>query len=304
MLDAYSRNGQSHPQLDEAWQRFFTEVKTRKPGPLKAIDLASGRGVIVAYLQEAFPDANLEIHCLDSSPAAIAAIKERFGHVTGHVADAKKTGLATGDYDIVTSQFGIEYAGAKAFPEAMRLVKTGGFLGLVVHCKDGQIYSECQQSVEAVRSVLNSKLIENALKAFSAGFTYFANGKELNRYHKASAELHKSMALVEKVLVKYGPAIANNSVLRLREDIGVMSNELRGYDEAETMLWLNKMNGELQSFVARQNAMCQAAAGKEMIDYVIANLHQQNFDIVRENFIETPASSVPIAWCLQAKKRG
>jgi SAM-dependent methyltransferase len=304
VLDAYSRDGQSHPLLDEAWLRFFADVKARQSGPLKAVDLASGRGVIVGYLQTTFAGGSLETSCVDSSPSAIAAIKERFGHVHGHVADVKKTGLASADYNIVTSQFGIEYAGAKAFLEAMRLVKAGGFLGLVIHYKEGQIYSDCQRSLEAVRQVLNSKVMENASKAFSAGFAHFASGQELNRYTKASAELGKSMKLVEKVLSTYGPGIANHTIVRLRDDIDAMASQLRGYDREETLLWLSQMRGELASFVGRMNAMCQAAAGKDMIAYITTNLLEQNFEIVRSSGIETSAGHLPIAWCLQARKLG
>lgn len=301
-LDAYSKDGQSHPTLDQAWMEFFARASQDADTGLKALDLASGRGVVVGYLRRAFPDGGVDIACLDTSPAAIASIKDRFGAVTGHVADARKTGLASGAYDIVTSQFGIEYAGPKAFPEAMRLVKPGGHLGLVIHCKDGQIDQSCRQSLDAVRSVLNAKFMETATKAFTLGFSYFARGQNLAGYQKALGELQRSVAMLDKVLATYGSGIANHSLARLREDIVSMAGELQTYEREETLRWLARMQDELRSYVGRMHSMCQAAVGKDLTDYIRTHLREQHFDVIRFDLIDTPDAALPVAWCLQARK--
>lgn len=306
-LDAYSGAGQSHPLLDAAWMAFFAQVKlqaTAQPGALKALDLASGRGVVVDYLGRQFPDGSVAITCLDASASSIASIKQRFGAVTGLVADARKTGLDSAGYDIVTSQFGIEYAGPKAFIEAMRLVKPGGHLGLVIHCRDGQIHHKCDQALQAVRAVLNSQVMENAAKAFSLGFAYAARGQNLAGYQKALNELQKSVTLVEKVLHRYGDDIAGSAIVRLRDDIVAMVRGLPSYEREETLRWTAKMHAELRAYVTRMHAMCQAAAGDDMITYIGASLRERQFEDIRIEHIAGDAAGLPIGWWVQARRAG
>jgi ubiquinone/menaquinone biosynthesis C-methylase UbiE len=297
---AYARDGRSHPQLDEAWLLFFQGVAPVQASPLRVLDLAAGSGVMIGYFVQAIGQASVQVHCLDTSASAIASIEQRYPGVTGHIGDARDTGLPSGAFDIVTSQFGIEYAGEQAFVEAMRLVKPGGTIGLVMHCKGGQIEREGRQSFEAVKRVLKSGLMEHATKAFASGFAYQASGQGLSRYHQASDGLKKSMETVAKVMVDFGPAIANHTVARLLDDIRAMAKQLRGYDRAETLQWLSGMTAELKSYLGRMDALCRAALGDDDVEQIRNQLLERHFVLIRADQIV--AAGVPIAWCLQARK--
>lgn len=300
---AYARGGRSHPNLDQAWMDFFGQARAQLAAPVQAIDLASGTGVMVDYLRQAFEGAGASISCLDSSPAAIASIRQRFPAVTGHHADARKTGLPAGAYDIVTSQFGIEYAGEAAFEEAMRLVRPGGFISLVIHCQDGQIALDGQRSLAAAQRVLQANLLKNAGKAFSCGFTYFGTGKGLMPYKNASAELQRSMDVSAAVVREFGPEIANRSIARLLDDLQAMSAELRSLDKAETLKWLGAMTAELSAFAGRMDALCKAAAGEEVIGRLKTSLLAGGFVIARADKIEGSEGGAPLAWCIHARKQ-
>ena len=299
---AYACGGRSHPCLDEAWLPFFKRARATLEGPLKSLDLAAGSGVLLGYMLQAGAEGNVEIHCLDTSPAAIASIRRRFPAALGHVADASQTGLEDGVFDIVTSQFGIEYAGSEAFQEAMRLVKQGGYIGLVIHCKDGQIARDGQRSGDAITGVLQARLMEHAIEFFACAFAYQAGGGGLSELQRLAAALQLSMNVSQEVVRQYGPAIANHTIARLLDDIGAMGEDLRGYGCGETMQWLRAMEEELRSFQGRMAALCAAAIGLEAFTQLQAALREGGFELLQAGPIGASAGSLPLAWCVQARK--
>lgn len=302
-VPAYARNGRSHPALDEAWLHFFADVGAQLTAPLKAIDLACGSGVLVGYLHRAFGRGDVEIHCLDASPAAIASIRQRFPAVVGHVADARETRLGDAAYDIVTSQFGIEYAGIAAFHEAMRLVKQGGFIGLLIHCKDGRIERDGREAHDAVTRVLQSGLMDNATRFFAAAFAYQVGRQGLAQLQQCAAALQHSLDVSLGVVHQYGPAIANGTIARLLADIGAMANELRGCDENETMRWLRAMHAELTTYAARMHALCEAAFTTARIDEVAALLAARGFEVLQCGLVGQTEGAGALAWFLHGYRR-
>lgn len=299
---AYARAGRSHPCLDAVWLPFFKRARATLDGPLKSLDLAAGSGVLLGYLLQAGAQGDVEIHCLDSSPAAIASIRRRFPAAVGHVADARQTGLEDGAFDIVTSQFGVEYAGSAAFREAMRLVKQGGYIGLVIHCKDGQIERDGQRSGDAVGRVLQARLMEHAMQFFACAFAYQAGGGGLPELQRLAATLQLSMNVTQEVLRQYGAGVANHTLARLLDDIGAMGGDLSGYDRGETMQWLRGMDMELRSFQTRMAALCAAAIGQEAFAQLQAALREGGFALLQAGPIGATAGSLPLAWCVQARK--
>lgn len=299
---AYACDGRSHPALDQAWLLFFSLALQGRAGPLKSLDLAAGSGMLIGYLLQAGTGAAVEMHCLDSSPAAIASIKLRFPAVVGHVADARQTGLADGAYDIVTSQFGIEYAGAGALGEAMRLVRPGGHLGLVMHCKDGRIETDGRHTRDAVARVLQAGLMQNAILYFAAAFVHQARGQGLAQLERAAAALQLSMDTSLQVVHQYGAGIANHAIARLLDDIGIMAGDVRGYDEGATMQWLEGMHGQMRALHGRMAALCEAAADGAAFAQLQAAVGAAGFEIVRAGLLDGSGGSGALAWCLHARK--
>lgn len=300
---AYARAGRSHPCLDQAWLQFFRRARGTLGGPIQSLDLAAGSGVMIGYMLQAWAEGEVEIHCLDTSPAAIASIGQRFPATVGHVADARQTGLADAAYDIVTSQFGIEYAGSEAFAEAMRLVRPGGYIGLLIHCKDGQIERDGRRNRDAVARVLQAGLMEHAMEFFACAFAYQAGGGGLSQVQRSAATLQLSMDTTLEVVRQYGPAIANHTIARLLDDIGAMGGDLTGYDRGETMQWLRGMDAELRAFHERMAALCTAAVGVEDFARLEAALGERGFDVLEAGLAGAAEAAGPLAWCVQARKR-
>ena len=128
---AWGRGGASHPAVLAFWDQFFADARERLERP-RVLDLAAGNGAVVERALAAFGPQGARLHCVDLSDAAVENIRARFPGVTALAADAASVPLDDGGFDIVTSQFGIEYADPAAFDEAARLLAPGGRLALLL----------------------------------------------------------------------------------------------------------------------------------------------------------------------------
>ena len=154
----WTAGGVSHPAITEFWEDCFRALKGLKERPA-ILDIGCGNGALAECALNLFGDAPLEITCVDISEAAISAIQARFPAVHGLVCDAGSIPLESGRFDIVTSQFGVEYAGPEAVEEAMRLVAPGGSLVLLMHFLAGSIYQDSSASLDAISRLQNARFI-------------------------------------------------------------------------------------------------------------------------------------------------
>ena len=117
--------------IGDFWRDVFAELP---PGPLSALDLATGNGAIPRLLARQRPEAGIEAVDLASlapawhDPAASPGIRFHSG--------VAMEDLPFGDaaFDLVTSQYGFEYARRdEALAEALRVLRPGGRMALVMH---------------------------------------------------------------------------------------------------------------------------------------------------------------------------
>ena len=104
---SFGIGGANHPLLDSFWRDFFSSLK-KAPSPATIIDVASGDGAVLATAIEILGPKFVDATCLDISQHAVELLQRRIPHVHGVVADALRIPLASGSFEIVTSQFGIE----------------------------------------------------------------------------------------------------------------------------------------------------------------------------------------------------
>lgn len=138
-VGAFSASGVSHPTIAAFWRNFFSEVASG--GQMtQLLDVATGNGAILETALSILKAEKTSITCVDISVAAIENVEKRFPGTQGVVADARSIPLDSEQFDLVTSQFGVEYAGLEAVGEAARLVASGGQLALLLHIEDGIVH--------------------------------------------------------------------------------------------------------------------------------------------------------------------
>ncbi len=299
-VGAYSSGGVSHPAILEFWDDFFQAVKQDYDSP-KLIDIASGNGAVVERALAVFQNGQADFTCLDVSDAAITNICNRFPHVRGIVADAGSIPLASGGFEVATSQFGVEYAGLEAIGEAARLVAAGGRLALLLHSQAGSIHQECTASLDAISRLQKSKFIPHSIEMFSAGFEA-CHGADRAPYEAAATQLAPAVQALEAIMKQYGEHVAGDTIARLYSDVGRIHSEIQQYEPSEVLDWLNRMHGELDTYIGRMSSMCQAAIDSDTFEQVCAGLRSQGYTTKRAEPLMAPDHDLPLAWVLVATK--
>lgn len=298
---AYSGGGTSHPLVLSFWRDFFVTVREDCTRP-NIVDIASGNGAVVDCARSVFAAAQADFTCVDISESAIAALVNRLPGVEGIVADARAIPLASERYDVVTSQFGIEYAGPDALGEIARLPARGGRLALLIHHRHGGIYRQCSASLDAISMMQAASFIPHVIATFEAGFAASRGGSK-TAYRDAAQKLRPAVRAVEEIMKKYGTGVADGTVVRLYKDVAAIHGRLQNYDPGEVVGWLRGMQSELDAFAERMKTMCAAAIDGESFSDWIGRLERSGFGIDRAEPLKDRSVVEPLGWALLATKR-
>ena len=297
---AFASGGVSHPAVNDFWVVFFNNVNSNYTHP-KILDVATGNGAVVKTALRTFGDIPNEVSCLDISPAAIENIQSSFPQVKGFVSDAASIDMQSGTFDIVTSQYGVEYAGADAVIEAARLVMPKGVLALLMHCKSGYIHKECEQSLDAIIRLQNANFIPLALNVFKSAFEAM-NGKDRQPYEAAALQLMPAISELENIMREYGNNVAGDTICKLYNDVSDIHKNIKNYALTDISSWLNKMDEELEAYAERMSTMINAAISLTTMQDIKAKLIAQGFTLEMADKLYAPNNELALAWVIVAKK--
>ena len=299
-VGAFTSGGASHPAIGAFWEEFFNAAKQNYENP-GLIDIASGNGAVVESALAVFDGKQNEITSLDVSAAAIENINNRFPTVKGIVSDACSIPCEAGSFELVTSQFGVEYAGQDAIFEAARVVADGGLLTLLLHCDSGSIHQECQQSLDAVERLQTSQFIALAIEMFDAGFRA-VRGADRSAYESAGKKLAPAIGELEAIMKQYGQHVAGDTIARLYNDVGQIHQRIQHFQPEDILNWLKRMDGELKAYAERMSSMSRSAINSVNFEQIKAGLEDRDFSIERAETLDIPDHELPMAWILIAKK--
>jgi len=297
---AYTGGGSSHPLVTSFWTHLFIIAKDRESTP-RIIDIASGNGAVVDCANTVFEGRLPEFTCLDVSTSAIRILEERFPGVHGLVADASSIPLDSASFDIVTSQFGVEYAGLEAINEVIRLLAPGGELALLLHHRGGVIYEQCGASLDATRQMQTAGFIPKCIAMFETGFAALGGG-DRGEYNTAGKEFAPAIKAMEAILAQYGTDVADGTILRLYRDVRTIHSRMPHYEPGEVIDWLNKLQQETDAYEGRMASMLDVAIDEARFQQLCADLNEQGVEVLRAEPLSTADDRPPVAWVLVAKK--
>ena len=299
-VGAFTAGGVSHPDISAFWSNFFAST-ARQDQPIQHLDVATGNGAILA-IASAILDANTTtMTCVDISAAAIKNVEQRFPGVTGIVADGLSIPLESGLYNLVTSQFGIEYAGPAAMNEAARMVGGGGQLVLMMHVVDSLVYKECKASRAAIEKLQAAEFVPLAIAFFQAGFAA-VRGADRRAYDAAGLKFAPAIQAAEAVMAEYGEGVAGHTIARLYSDVSQMHSRLPNYEPDEVLCWLSAMDGELHAYSDRMSSMMAAAMSETEFIAASENLEVQGFEIRQSETLFAKDRRDFLAWILVASR--
>lgn len=297
---AYGAGGVSHPAIDAFWQQFF-ESTLDLASDARIVDLATGNGAMIETMLRhgISPEA---ITCVDLSPAAIESVEQRFPGVKGIVADTRTMSLPEEHFQLVTSQFGIEYGGESALAAAPGLVAMSGVFATLLHAKDSLISRESAANLEAVEALRATGFIVLASRLLETGFAA-ARGADRTPYDAAGEALSPAARAVEAIVERFGPGVAAGTIVRLYEDVARIHQRLPHYDPGEVMSWIGGMREEIDEYADRMRSMVNAAIDEARFRQYRDLLAKRGFDVSRADAL-TGDGDQPLAWALVARKTG
>lgn len=293
--------GVAHPDVTAFWNGLFTKIASRRQ-PVRLLDVATGNGAILAVASSILDAETTTMTCVDISAAAIANIGQRFPTVTGVVADAVSIPLEGGQFDLVTSQFGVEYAGLAAIDESARMTCRGGLLVLMMHIVDGIMHHECQTNRVAIERLRAANFVPLALEYFKAGFAA-VRGADRRAYDNAGVAFATAILAAEEILTEFGEGVAAGTVARLYSDVGSMHSDLPKYEPDEVLNWLDAVDGELQAYAERMSSMIDASLSASDFSKICERLEASGFSLDGSKTLLTKERDGSLAWLLIATRR-
>lgn len=299
-VGAFSAGGVSHPAIAAFWGNFFSAVASRGQ-VTQLLDVATGNGAILETALSILKAKTTSITCVDISAAAIENVEKRFPGTQGVVADARSIPLDSEQFNLVTSQFGVEYAGLEAVGEAARLVASGGQLALLLHIEGGIVHKECSASLAAIEKLQASNFVPYAIELFETGFAA-VRGADRTAYDAAGAQLAPAIQIAEVIMAEHGEGVAGDTIARLYSDVGKIHNDMPKYEPEEVLEWLTSMNNELRAYADRMSSMMAAAVDEVAFKGLCKNLQSSGFSLDRSEPLVPDEQPAPLAWVLVASR--
>lgn len=282
-----NQSGEKHQALSMFWRSKFEN----QSGETKLIDLASGAGSVFSELH--LPET-CDLWAADISPEALKQLKKRMPAVNTQVCSADKLPFEDRSYDVVVSQFGIEYAGIDAFAEAARILKSGGQLVVLCHIEDGYIDSRNKAELAGAELIKKTLFIEKAIKVTQALY-----GKDKATIEAAIGEFSQ----VEPLFADYCQKVGTGVHVHLYAGFKQLMSKLNAYGESDVTNWLKAMEGEVDKAILRLSEMRKAANSEREMNKIVSMLREKaGLTQVEVSPFTLPEHTKPVAWQLTGLK--
>lgn len=254
--------------LTSHWTNVFN-LSLLTPQKITMLDVACGNGVVTKMAIDLCKPSDVDkysFYCTDFSEAALRTILKTNSDVRVVPADARQLPFMDNTFDLVVSQFGIEYAGFDAFKESVRVLKSGGTFACIFHLKYGAIYVECEHVLVALNDFHTTGFVKSAENLFAVIFGIQKGNASATDFQRADLALSESVAKVKTLFSKFGSKIANGVLFSLYTDIANMYSKMESYDSKDVIFWFEKVNFELDAYKERMSSMMKCAMSNVEFD--------------------------------------
>ncbi len=296
---AHQEGGPQDKLLAAYWTNLFTLEKLLLSQP-RVLDLACGNGAVTGFAVSVL--SQHVSSCLDYSASAVLELKKRHPASLCAAADVLHTPFADSSFDIVASQFGVEYAGVASLAEAARLVAPGGVLAAVLHLQDGAIYRECEGNLRAVQSIQDCQLMLLAREVFNAGFDLNAKTGTVEAFKQAEKRFTPAVRKLEEIMANGGQDIASGLPRKLYDDIARMYQRMSAYDREDILGWVGGMIAQLEAYAGRMSSMLECALSENDMKQVQQDLVAARLTIETCSKMKMGAKQEEAAWMLECRR--
>ncbi|WP_088332188.1 class I SAM-dependent methyltransferase [Lacimicrobium sp. SS2-24] len=250
------RTGVSDP-LEQHWHAVFDEYLPSYISP-QLLELACGNGTLISMLS---PNALASMNAvgLDISFHGIANLIQRQPQCQGVVASADALPFKPQSFELVVSQFGVEYAGSEALIQALSMLKNNGVMAALVHFQGSDIVKASAHACAHLRQLAQQHILSESKKALQAALS-LANAQisevEFREADKAFSPVVKAL---ESIIRACKHQDLGNKLKRLHGDIARIYQRPERFNEKEVMQWLDTLTDDFVAYHKRMKALVDAA---------------------------------------------
>lgn len=288
--------------LTDLWTEIFEDV----PKSTKIADFACGAGSVLIHANRL---GLSDLTGLDVSTSAIEVLKAKLPSVTGVVGAVDHTPFENDSFDMVVSQFGVEYAGEaeeiiSAINEMGRILKPDRKIALVTHIKDGAIAKECLGALEKISLIQQSGFFEVGADTFKS--VYKAQKTSLPEDRQLAHESMSNLNVcAEPIMAWLRTEGARQKefgrfAYHLLESTHKLLVTHQKYILADCLSWLEGMHSEVQAYEGRMLSMTQAAISENLILEIKNKFIEQGFKIASPEKLYFKEKDLPAAWILRS----
>lgn len=274
-------------------------------GRLKSLDIACGAGVVSALIADLGREAGAEIalhgtdyaqSALDGAAAALAPLP-----FDTRAADARDLPYTDHLFDLVVSQYGLEYAGESAFSEAARVTAPDGVFLAFVHRTDGAIYRECAGNLAILDAVINSRILPRFERLLTVSERLDAGKAAPKAVQKKTADHERLVAELTRTVTAGRAGSARAHAQRLLGDMAQLFSRRRAYAANDVKSWIAGQSADLAGFRERMRSMMRASIDGDGMERVRERLIAAGLAEVEIGPLILRAGDPPAGWTVLAR---
>jgi ubiquinone/menaquinone biosynthesis C-methylase UbiE len=240
---------------------------------VRHLDMACGAGTVTATARDVvdrLKPGDASFVCCDYSSSAVhrAVRTADDKRISGVVSNAAAQTFAPQSFDVVTSQFGLEYAGPDAFREAWRAVDSNGVLAALIHMSGGPIERECSENLRVLDRAHEQEFIPRMRKMIQTARRADTDHRVAAIVRKLETAFFEDRKVFLRDIQKTPPNPASVLIFQLLTDIGTLYQRRQNYQKSEADGWIEHQQAELGSYRSRMGSMVQASMTREQVQAI------------------------------------
>ncbi|MEM9313287.1 MAG: class I SAM-dependent methyltransferase [Pseudomonadota bacterium] len=287
----------SAAHIEAAWRQFFGSLGKQN----SVLDIATGNGVLLVWARQESKhhDLDLALTGIDLADIDPSRFLKEFDADLDDVRFEGKTSAEAlpfkdGSFDVLVSQYGLEYAGLEpALAEAARVLKTGGRLRWLAHASDSAIVRQGRTQLQEA----------NLLLAKGGPFARMDEFLEANtrgvKVARATRRLTEALKEAETFCREHPGA---RLVPQLCQGILDTANSLPRYRGEDVANWLAENRRRLQAQRARLGDLEAAALDSERRNRVAALLRCPRWEDTEFRELRVEGGEVSLGLCIEARR--
>ncbi len=278
--------GDRHPRLASYWQTQLSGLHATS----KIIDLACGAGSIFADLGES---NSYTLVGADLSMDALQLLRQRLPSAYVVACSASQLPFPDNSFDLVVSQFGIEYAGLPSFVDAGNLVTSGGRIAILCHLEDSSIHNRNRRLLAGAQKIIETDFVTKAISFVEA---VFANRGELVQEPRNAFESAESE--VSEMLKHHPEGIHSHLYFGFKK----LFDRRAHYDISDITNWLEAMQLDVKKNIRRLTQTGDAASSEEDVKQVCREFSKLGLRKIGYSPFSISGNDLPIAWSITAER--